>query len=518
MNSGTVAAGHVKTAQAAIEILEEGGNAFDAAAGAGFAACAAEPLLTSLAGGGFLLAHPASGKECLYDFFVQTPRRFPPLETLDFFPIHADFGSATQEFHIGLGSVAVPGTVAGLFAVHADLGSLPVKKILEPALRFCREGVVVNAFQASLFRVIAPILQSTEEARRVFGSPNAPGELVREGELLRLPEMAEAFEALSQEGPDLFYRGDLAKRLADQCRNGGALTLEDLSAYRVERRAPLEFSYRGNRLLTNPAPSCGGILIAFTLQLLERSQIPVGAPQSPADLIPLAWAMELTNKARLDALAEAEWNQAASQLLNPDFLEVYRREIVSRPSALNGTTHLSVIDGQGNVASLTLSDGEGSGHLLKGTGVMLNNMLGEEDLSPHGFHRFGAAQRMSSMMAPTLLFQKDGPVIALGSGGSNRIRTAIVQVLRHLTDHGLSLEEAVDFPRIHNERGLVSIEPGFPEETVEALKKNFPKVSCWREKKLFFGGVHCVSYHPTQGSFGVGDSRRAGVSLSGLDR
>ncbi len=514
MPSGRVAAGHEGTAQAARDILQEGGNAFDAAVAAGFAACAAEPVFTSLGGGGFLLAHPARGEECLYEFFVQTPQGFPPAEALDFYPIHADFGPTTQEFHIGMGSVAVPGTIAGLFAIHRDLGILPIEKVLDPAIRLCREGVVINPFQEYLFQVVGPIFRATEESRRVFGSPNSPGKLVQEGDLVRFPELAVTLEDLGREGPDLFYRGALAARLAEQCREGGTLTLEDLKSYRVERRTPLEFCYRGHRLLSNPPPSCGGILIAFTLQLLEGSGILSAPPESPEDLIPLAWAMDLTNKARMDALEkDPDWGEAASRLLQTEFLESYRREIAGRRAALRGTTHLGVIDAEGNVASMSLSNGEGCGHILKGTGIMLNNMLGEEDLNPRGFHHFQGNERLSSMMAPTVLFHKDETVFALGSGGSNRIRTAILQVLRHLTDHNLRVEEAVQFPRIHFERGLLSIEPGFPAQTIESLKKNFPEIHLWAEKNLFFGGVHAVAHHPAKGFSGVGDSRRAGVYL-----
>jgi len=514
MTVGKVAAGHLQTAQAAVEILQDGGNAFDAAVGAGFAACAAEPVLTSLGGGGFLLAHPGHGKECLYDFFVQTPQAPRTPGTVDFFPIHADFGPTTQEFHIGLGSIAVPGTIAGLFAVQRDLGKLPMPRVLEPAIRLCREGIVVDAFQEYLFRIVAPILRATDDARRVFCGAASNGGLPRQGERIRFPEMAATLEALGREGPELFYRGALAKQLAEQCRSGGCLREADLGAYQVERRKPLEFYYRGDRLLTNPPPSCGGILIAFALKLLESGEDPATVPSAPADLIPLAWSMELTNKARLDALVhDPEWDQAAPRLLEPAFLESYRREIASRQAALKGTTHLDVIDRECNVASLSLSNGEGCGHILKGTGIMLNNMLGEEDINPQGARGYPPDQRMSSMMAPTLLFQKDGTMTALGSGGSNRIRTAIVQVLRHLSLHALTLETAVKFPRLHNERGLLSVEPGFPQETLEALRQSFSDIHLWEEKNLFFGGVHAVSYHPDRGFNGMGDPRRAGVSL-----
>ncbi len=516
MKLGMVAAGHEATARAAMDILEAGGNAFDAAVAAGFAASAAEPVLTSLGGGGFLLAHSGEGIERLYDFFVQTPRRLAPIAELDFHPIQADFGPTTQEFHIGLGAIAVPGTVAGLFAVQQDLGRLSMQEVLEPALRLCREGVVISAFQEYLFQVVGPIYRATEEARKVFGSPGSPGRLVKAGDRIRFPELAQTLEALGREGPELFYRGILAHRLVEQSRQGGSIERQDLESYQVELRVPLEFEYHGNRLLTNPPPSCGGSLIAFTLKLLEALNQPLLPPESALDLIRLAWAMDFTNQARADILGRnEEWNQAAADLLESELMESYRAEMSRRGVARRGTTHLNVLDSKGNVASLSLSNGEGCGHLLTGTGIMLNNMLGEEDLCPQGFQQFPLNRRMSSMMAPTLMFQPDGRVVALGSGGSNRIRTAIVQVIRHLTVHRMAVDEAVQFPRIHFERGLLSVEAGFPEATLQALQGNFPELRLWENKNLFFGGVHVVTHHPKEGFSGTGDPRRTGVCLEG---
>jgi gamma-glutamyltranspeptidase / glutathione hydrolase len=512
---GIIAAGHEKTAEAARQILEEGGNAFDAAVGAAFAASAAEPVFTSLGGGGFLLAHTSQGKELLYDFFVQTPRQKPEKKSLDFFPIQADFGTTTQEFHIGLGSIATPGTVAGLFQIHKDLGSLPVGRVMEPAIRLCREGVIINALQEYLFQVVEPIYSSTPEARKIFGRPSEPGKSVRQGDRLQFPQLADALGALAREGPSLFYRGDLGKRLIEQCKVGGLLSSEDLASYRVDKQSPHEFDYRGNRILTNPPPSCGGLLIAFTLKLFEEWKILRPKEKTPQDLSALAWAMELTNQARQEALSAApHWDKAAPLLFRKDFLSRFKEQIAGHPAVRRGTTHLNVLDAEGNMASMSLSNGEGCGHILKDTGIMLNNMLGEEDLSPGGFHRWPVNRRMSSMMAPTLLFKKDGSRIAMGSGGSNRIRTAIAQVLINLVDYGLSIEEAVSDPRIHYERGLLSLEPGFPEETVKALRDAFPNHQLWNEKNLFFGGVHTVGTHPERGFFGAGDPRRAGVCLS----
>jgi len=181
--------------------------------------------------------------------------------------------------------------------------------------------------------------------------------------------------------------------------------------------------------------------------------------------------------------------------------------------ANRGTTHLNVVDSKGNVASMSLSNGEGCGSIVPGTGIMLNNMLGEEDINPKGFHQWTPDQRMSSMMSPTVLFEKNGTVIALGSGGSNRIRTAIVQVLWHLIDNGEDLPSAVNASRIHYERELLSIEPGLPPEILEKLCVEIPKNHLWKDKNLFFGGVHGAGFHPEKGFLGAGDPRRHGVCV-----
>ncbi len=513
MNHGMVTAGHEKTAEAALEVLKAGGNAFDAIVAGGFAACVAEAVLASLGGGGFLLAHSASGLECIYDFFVQTPREKNHRRTPEFYPIHADFGPTTQEFHIGLGSTATPGVIAGLLDIHNDLGRLPIEEVLAPARELCRRGVVVNPFQEYLFTVVEPIYSATEDSAAIFGSKAHPGKLITQGERLFFPQLGETLAALAKEGKDLFYRGDLAKQLVSQCQEGGHLQLEDLAAYEVIRRKPLEFYYRGHRLLSNPPPSCGGILIAFSMEML------MGFPVAPVfgsltDLGHLAQVMGQTNQARMDALAsEPEWVEACRLLGDRDFLDRYRQEIKPFPPSPRGTTHLNVIDKEGNVASMSLSNGEGCGHILKGTDIMLNNMLGEEDINPEGFENWPVNVRMSSMMSPTLLFMRNGAMVATGSGGSNRIRTAIVQVLRNLIDYQMDVNAAVAAPRIHFERELLSIEPGFPPEVVGQLTKKFPETFLWEEKNLFFGGVHTVASHPEHGFTGFGDPRRFGVSL-----
>ena len=512
MHKGYIAAGHHKTVEAAELILREGGNAFDAVVAAGFAACVAEPVFASLGGGGFLLASEGGRSPQVYDFFVHTPLRSPDPELLEFYPIEANFGSQTQEFHVGLGSVATPGMVRGLFEINRQLGRMPMSELIEPAMQYCRQGIQLDEFQQYLFEVIGPIYQSTDGARRIFGRDENRSELVRAGDVMKMPEFGLTLEGLAEEGDELFYQGELADRIAVLCEaEGGTLRRDDLAAYRVVKRDPVISSYCGARVAGNPPPSCGGILIAFALAMLENK--PRLNDDTIDGLLALADVMALTNKARADQYAKSpDCHSGADGLLDPALLDRYCSEIIDNPEALRGTTHISIIDEQGNAASMSLSNGEGCGHVIPGTGIMLNNMLGEEDLNPAGFHSWQVNRRMTSMMSPSLLFLEDGTLMALGSGGSNRIRTAVLQVISNVIDRGMSLESAVNHPRIHFERGLLNIEGGCSDAVRDGLMEQFPVCHAWNDMNLFFGGVHAVSYHPRNGFDGAGDPRRSGVA------
>ena len=237
---GAVAAGHAETARAATIMLESGGNAFDAALAAMCAACAAEPVLTSMGGGGFLLARPADGQPILYDFFAQTPKSRRPTSEIDFRSIHADFGTAQQEFHIGLGAMATPGVVRGLFAVHRDLGRMPLARIVEPTILLARNGVKVNALQASTFQVVRHSYLASAPARRVYESRRAPGEMLQAGEVCHNGDFADLLDNLVRDGEDLFYLGEPARSVAADCaQHGGHLGRSDFEDYQVYRREPL---------------------------------------------------------------------------------------------------------------------------------------------------------------------------------------------------------------------------------------------------------------------------------------
>ncbi|MBU6230141.1 MAG: gamma-glutamyltransferase [Cyanobacteria bacterium REEB459] len=513
---GAVAAGHVLTAEAGAAMLRQGGNAFDAAIAAAFTACVTESVLTSLGGGGFLLAHTAAGHNVLFDFFCQTPESNPPPSQLDFFPIQANFGDTTQEFHVGLGSMAVPGSVAGYIDIHRQLGRLPLKTILAPARHWATRGITVGSFQAYCFEILSPILTASAAAQAIY----VPGgKLLGPGDRLYLGAFADFLEALAQEGSDLFYQGDLAHRIATDCeRQGGYLRLADLQSYRMIAREPLAVPYRGGLLLTNPPPSSGGTLIAFALKLLADALVPNLEHGSPGHVATLVEVMRLTNLARQDGYDSHLYQPGiADQFLSPAHSHPYQQQLKTALQGVNkwgSTTHISAIDTEGNAVSLTTSNGEGSSYVIPGTAIMVNNMLGEEDLNPRGFHQWQPNQRISSMMAPTIVLHQGKPSLVLGSGGSNRIRTAILQVVSNVLDFGFDLDRAVHAPRLHWERGALHLEAGYDRPSLQAQGIGTAEdCTWWQASNMFFGGVHAVAVG-ADGSFtGVGDRRRNGACV-----
>ena len=502
--SSVVAAGHALTVAVAEDVLREGGNAYDAAIAALTTSFVTEPVLSSPGGGGFLLAAPAGESPRVYDFFVQTPRERRLSEDIEFYPVVADFGPATQVFHIGRGTAATPGVVRGIAEIHADLATVPLRELVAPACRHAVEGVAVSDMQAYLQGVVAEIVSASEASRSIFASVEAPDRLAQAGERSVNPRLADALEAIAIEGADLFYRGEIAASIASDMAAGGHLTLADLARYRVEKRAPLSMEYGGARVLTNPPPSSGGTLIGFGLAMLGAHDLGTVSFGSAAHVGLLAAAMEATSAARIEHTIEA----LAS--LDPISLARWREQVAWRMRAFGGTTHVSIIDSAGNVASATVSNGEGSGYVIPGTGIVMNNMLGEDDLNPNGFHRWTPDERMTSMMAPTALSWRDGRRIAIGSGGSNRIRTALLQVLVNLVDFEMDVEDAVSAPRIHLEDSFLSIEGGFDADRIAPVLEAWPDHQIWEAPNMFFGGAHTVASGP-RGVEGAGDPRRDGV-------
>ena len=349
---------------------------------------------------------------------------------------------------------------------------------------------VVNPEQAFFISILAPILTHYEEARAIY----APGgKLIEAGDLFRFPELGDALERLGAEGSEPFYRGPLARLLSDWViERGGTLGAADLAAYEPIPREPVSVSFRDREVRTNPPPSSGGILIAFALGLL-------GGASGSIETERIIEVMELAQAERTrEFLAGLYEESFAARFLAPD--------------RLGSTTHITAIDADGVCASVTCSNGTGSGLVVPGTGVHINNMLGEEDLNPLGFHRHQPGRRMPSMMSPTVVLREGELEAGLGSGGSNRIRSAILQTIVRLVCDRRGVAAAVNAPRVHFEAGAVEAEPGIDEAALERLAERGYEVVRWPDRNVFFGGVHAVARDPATGELaGAGDPRRGGA-------
>jgi gamma-glutamyltranspeptidase/glutathione hydrolase len=515
---GAIAAGHPLTAEAGARVLREGGNAVDACIAACFASWVAESPLTGPGGGGFMLVHRARDATTrVLDFFVAVPGLgLGPHEPAPMDEVDVDFTpESSQLFRIGAASCAVPGTVAGLEAAHRSYGTLPWRELARPAVELARTGVALNGAQAYLHEILDLILRHTPEGERVYGRDGAR---LLAGDRLKMPDLADTIERIAAGGARELYAGELGDAIVHHLReHGGEITPRDLAAYKVVRRRPVRVGYRGHELASNPPPSTGGVLIGYALALLDRLD---GAP-GPGSAEATARLVEvMREQARVrDARFSAELYRGglARRLLGERALAEAVARIGAHTQGLaeaaqpRGTTHVSVVDERGNAASLSVSTGSGSGVIVPGTGIHLNNMLGEFDLSVvGGSTRPGA--RFTSQMAPSVVLGASGVRLVLGSAGSLRLRGAILQVIVNVVGHGLPVAEAVERPRVHVEGDDVHCEGGADAGELERLEGLGYGLVRWRAQNLYFGGVSAVEVRDGE-LRAAGDPRRGGAGL-----
>ena len=457
-----VAAGHPATAEVGLRLLAAGGSAADAAVAATLACCVAESVLTGIGGGGFATYYDASTREvtCL-DFFCTVPGLDADDPAGPMVPIQVEFGGVPMSYSIGESSVAVPGVPAGTAAVHERWGRLPWASVVEPAIGLARSGVVLPAAQAATLLAVFPALVPGVGAE--IYQPG--GRLLAGGDLLFHPGLDRALAALATKGPEVFYTGEIGSAMVDTIRaGGGALGHKDLAEYRV-----LE-------LPVGHAPLDG--YHVFARHDLNRLIDTVAAlPPSIATL---------DRGRRAVALADA--------------LRVYGRQ------KLGDTTNISVVDPDGNACVITVTLGIGSGVWIPGMGVHLNSMLGEGELVTGDLT---AGRRMSSMMCPLVVTDDTGDlVLAAGSAGASRIRTALVHTLVGVLVDGLSAREAVHRPRFHVVDDTVHAEAGYPKDELDALAGAGYEINQWDHTSHYFGGVSAVGVPGA-----AGDPRRGGVGL-----
>ena len=513
---GAIAAGHPLTAEAGARALEAGGSAVDACLAAAFTSWVAESPLTGPGGGGFMLVHTAKdGATRLLDFFVAVPglglradEAAAPMEEVDV-EFTGGGGGGHQVFRIGAPSCAVPGAVAGLEEAHGRFGTLAWADLIAPAAALAREGVELTGGQAYLHAILDSILCAHPEGRAIFAPQ---GHRLTTGDRLFMPDLADTLDTLARDGAAALYDGELARRLVEHVRaGGGTISDDDLRAYRVIRRRPISVAFDGHEFLSNPPPSSGGILVAYGLKLLDR--LP---PRSAGTAAAMA---ELVEILREQVRARRAWRASdlyrgglRDALLGERAIEEALTRIASAPAvaerpAARGTTHISAVDRVGNAASLTISTGSGSGVVVPGTGIQLNNMLGEFDLNVAGAR---PGVRLTSMMAPSIVIGSAGPRLVVGSAGSVRLRGAILQVVVNVIRHGMPVEEAIAFPRLHVDDEHVHLEGGTDRSEADALEAAGYDLVRWRRRNLFFGGAAAVERRPDGELHAAGDPRRGG--------
>jgi gamma-glutamyltranspeptidase / glutathione hydrolase len=454
--SSAVAAGHPATADAGAEVLREDGTAADAAVAASLASCAAEVVMTGLAGGGHALWHDGrTGETRLLDFFVAVPGLGRPPRRVELTELEVPFGTELVHYAVGIGSCAVPSVAAGLGELWERHGRLPWARLVEPAIRIARDGVPMPPAHAACLAMLAPVM-TMREGGAIF----SPGDrLLEPGDPLRQPALARAFEVLADEGPRSFTDGTLARSLVALMKErGGLVTAEDLRSYRPRWVTPVEVAYAGRRVLTR------------------------------AGLSPLQPALE-----RLPRLRGRSAAARAVALV----------EALAAPDAGGHTTNLVASDGDGNACVVTTSLGLGSGDFLPDFDVHLNSMLGETDLLVGSLE---PGDRMESMMAPAAVIDEAGLELCAGAAGGTRLRGALVQVLSGVLDEEIEAQPAVDRPRLHPAGDVVHLEPGFPDEVVRALEEGGRAARRWPARHHYFGGVSLVSR-----TGAAADPRRSGA-------
>ncbi len=473
-------------------ILEQGGNAVDAAIATAFALAVTLPRAGNIGGDGFMTLYVAAEQRVhVIDFRSVAPQAARLEMFLD------DKGKESARASRGYLAAAVPGTVAGLELAHQRFGRLPWKSLVEPALALARDGVELSADEAFVFTWGRERLKESTSSQATFFKSD--GSNFRAGEILRQPELAWSLEQIAAKGAEAFYRGEIAARFeADMAARGGLITRADLAAYRAVLREPLVGTYRGHTIYTAPPASAGGATLLNMLNILENFELkPLGAG-SAASLHLLAETMKLANADRVRNLGDTDFVDVpleglTSKAYARDRARLINQRRASKPRALGAgepwryespsTTHFSTADSDGNLVSTTYTLGSdfGSGVMIAGTGILLNNQMNnfshEQALraSRTGekppLNALQPGKRMMSTQMPTLVFKDNRPWMAVGTPGGGKIVDTVLQLLVNVIDFDLNIDEATHQPRISQGSGRLLVEPNFNPDTLSLLRK-----------------------------------------------
>ena len=494
-------------ADAAAEVAEAGGNAVDCGVAAALLTINTEPGVCALAGSAFVTLWLPGGDPITIDGNVAVPGA--GLINVDpaagIVPVHMEYGGGVETL-VGAASVAVPGTLAALEVAVSHYGELDWPRVVEPSIRAARNGFPLSsACQHYLQYSGDEIFGRSDDGHAALH--NSQGELHAAGSNIRVPGLADSLEQISREGSACFYRGDLAQRIVQHVQDrGGLLTREDLESYRALERPALQSVMGDWRIATNPSPAVGGAVLLSMLLAFEDGHFARWDESAVQHLINVQHAA-LSFRTRILDLSD-DVQRDVDLLLS----EVSDGNLLSR-YASGSTVHTSAVDEQGAACAITASSGYGSGEMPAGTGLWLNNCVGELELNRHGIDAGPPGARLPSNMAPTIA-RNERTVLAAGSPGADRITTALQQFFINYAMFGMSLDDAIDYPRLHLEvRGpepVIAVEPGLQ------LPETHFRMNRYAKKGMYFGGVGIALHDELDGLQVAADPRREGGTYKGI--
>jgi gamma-glutamyltranspeptidase/glutathione hydrolase len=520
---------HHLASDAGLEMLQAGGNAVDAAVATGFTLAVVYPDAGNLGGGGFMMLRLANGDAHFLDFREEGPLRATANMYLD------SKGDVIPEAStVGYRSVGVPGTVAGLIEAERRFGKLSLQQVMAPAIKLAENGFVLGREEAAILH--DPVLSRFAESRRIF---QRNGNFYQEGEVFRQPELARTLTRIEQD-PASFYHGALASELARAIQKyGGLVSKQDLAIYQVKDRKPLTGSYRQYEILAPPPPSSGGIALLEALNILQGYDLASLGDRSPASMHLILEAFRRAFYDRTSFLGDPDFvSMPTMQLLNKDYAAAWRKGIsmtsatpsntLARPpgfipgSESKQTTHFSVLDQAGNAVSVTytLNNSFGSGATVEGLGILLNDEMDDFTSKIGAPNMFGLIQgsanaigpkkRPLSSMTPIIVLENGKVRFVIGSPGGPRIISTVANILLSATDGGLSIQQAVDAPRFHHQYlpDVVYVEPGFPEQTLQALKAMGYTIKGGDGDDHYWSDGECIAVDPKTGVIEAGHDKR----------
>ena len=488
---GMVVSQNAIASRVGADMIRRGGNAVDAAVAMGFALAVTLPRAGNIGGDGFMLVHDGqSGQDIFFDFRSVAPKA----ATLPMFLDNQgkEAGAASR----GYIAPSVPGTVAGLFMAHKRFGKLPWAQVVAPAIALARDGVALTPDEAFVFSWGKERLSTSKAARGTYYKPD--GALYRAGEVLKQPDLAWTLGQIAKRGADGFYKGPVAEKFAaDMKANGGIITLQDLADYRAVERKPLRGTYRGLDIVTAPPASAGGATLLNMLNILENFDLKSGGLGSARTLHLLSETMKLGYADRYKVLGDTDfakvplsgfvsksYAQERARLIDPDQAKPAEALGAGDPWRFESpsTTHFSVADANGMVVSTTYTLGAdfGSGVMIAGTGILLNNQMNNfshvqaakslADGKPLPPNAMAPGKRMLSTMMPTIVMKDGKPWLITGTPGGSTIIDTVLQVIVNVVDFKLNVEEATHQPRIFQDASdKLRVEPNFNPDTVRLL-------------------------------------------------